>query len=226
MKQLLSSIFFLLLSFSTLQSSNFSTPLYFHSIYEDLKGSSKPDFPLFEKVYLGYIDLKFSGLIEADNNILSIIDFRLPSTEKRLWVIDLSSKIILFHTFVAHGENSGKEYALYFSNELNSHQSSLGYYLTEETYYGENGLSLRLKGLEYGINHNARKRHIVFHGADYASDNYLKANGILGNSKGCPAIPAEVHQSIIEVTKNGSCLFIYFPDLNYTEKSIYYQEEM
>ncbi|MEX2380089.1 MAG: murein L,D-transpeptidase catalytic domain-containing protein [Vicingaceae bacterium] len=76
--------------------------------------------------------------------------------------------------------------------------------------------------MEYGINNNARKRYIVLHGADYATENYIKKNGTLGNSKGCPAVPAEVHQSIIEVTKNGSCLFIYFPDLNYTEKSIFY----
>lgn len=228
MKQI---ILFLLLFLSIrthLHSSDSSVPIertiLFHSVYEDLIGASKPDFSLFEKAYLGYIDLKLSGFIQAENNVLSIIDFRRPSTEKRLWVIDLSKKIILFHTYVAHGENSGKDYALYFSNEVNSHKSSLGFYITEEPYFGKNGLSLKLKGLEYGINNNAKKRYIVIHGADYATEDYIEENGVLGNSEGCPAVPMNEHQSIIEVTKKGSCLFIYFPDLTYTEKSMYYNE--
>tara|TARA_B100000965_G_scaffold334323_1_gene299572 strand:+ start:69 stop:776 length:708 start_codon:yes stop_codon:yes gene_type:complete len=204
-----------------IQGSN-GTKTTFQSIYEELKGNNKPEFVLFEKAYLGYIDLKLSGIIPSENHIFSIVDFRLPSTQKRLWIIDLESKVILFNTYVAHGENSGKEYALNFSNIENSHQSSLGYYLTEETYIGKNGLSLKLKGLEYGINHNARKRHIVFHGADYATKTYIDQNGILGNSEGCPAVPMELHQSIINLTKNGSCLFIYFPDNNYFENSQYY----
>jgi len=219
---ILLSIFF---CFNTISdSAQLSAKTTFKSIYHELNGTVKPDFDLFEKAYLGYIDLKLSGHINADNHIFSIIDFRLPSTEKRMWVIDLKTKNILFHTYVAHGENSGKKHALYFSNKVNSHQSSLGYYLTEETYYGKNGLSLKLKGLEHGFNHNARKRYIVLHGADYATEDYLKENGILGNSEGCPAIPMEIHQQMIEVSKNGSCLFIYFPDLNYTEKSMYFNE--
>jgi len=194
---------------------------YLGSIYEELNGPIKPDFELFEKAYLGYIDLKLSGHLSSKKEILSIVDFRIPSNKKRFWVIDLNSKTILHHTLVAHGENSGKKYALDFSNEVNSHKSSLGFYVTEETYYGKNGLSLRLKGLERGFNSNARKRYVVLHGADYATDDYLTKNGILGNSEGCPAIPMGIHKTVIELTKGGTCLFIYFPDLNYIEKSIY-----
>lgn len=191
------------------------------SIYEELEGSEKPDFELFERAYLGYIDLKLSGLLSSDKNILSIIDFRIPSTKERLWVIDLKQKQVLYHTLVAHGENSGKEYALNFSNKINSHKSSLGFYITEETYIGRNGLSLRLKGVEGGFNSNARDRYVVIHGADYASPAYLKKHGTLGNSEGCPAIPMEDHREIIDLTKEGTCLFIYFPDINYLEKSNY-----
>jgi hypothetical protein len=203
-------------------SSAANSEAHYSSIYKELKGSVKPDFELFEKAYLGYIDLKLSGHLEPSNTIFSLVDFRLPSKEKRFWVIDLESRTILFHTYVAHGENSGKDYALDFSNTVNSHKSSLGYYRTSETYIGKNGLSLRLEGLEYGFNHHARERYIVLHGADYATEEYLKENGTLGNSEGCPAIPMGVHQSIIEVTKGGSCLFIYFPDNKYLENSNYF----
>ncbi|MEQ8909849.1 MAG: murein L,D-transpeptidase catalytic domain family protein [Vicingaceae bacterium] len=196
------------------------------SIYDDLKGAKKPDLHLFEKALLGYIDLKLSGYIEEDNQILSLVDFRLPSSEKRFWVIDLESRTILFHTYVAHGENSGDKYALNFSNRINSHQSSLGYYVTRETYYGKNGLSLRLEGLEHGFNHHARKRFIVLHGADYATEEYLQNNGGLGHSEGCPAVPMGEHHNIIEVTKGGSCLFIFFPDLKYTENSRFFVNSM
>jgi len=190
------------------------------SIYEELDGASKPDFELFEMAYLGYIDLKLSGLIRSDKEILSIIDFRLPSNQKRFWVIDIKNKEILYNTLVAHGENSGEEeYALSFSNRTNSHQSSLGFYRTEETYYGKNGLSLRLKGLERRFNSNARERYVVLHGADYATQEYLDKHGKLGNSEGCPAIPMGIHKEVINVTKEGTCLFIYFPDLKYIEGS-------
>ena len=194
---------------------------YKGSIYEELKGNIKPDFELFEKAYLGYIDLKLSGFLNSKKEILTIIDFRLPSTRKRLWIIDLNSKTILYHTLVAHGENSGKKYAIEFSNRVNSHKSSLGFYVTEETYIGKNGLSLRLRGIERGFNSNAKQRYVVLHGADYATSEYLEKHGVLGNSEGCPAIPMGIHQEIIELTKDGTCLFIYFPDLNYLEKSSY-----
>lgn len=213
-------LLFTLSSFSEPEGESFAkSAVKISSIYEALQGAKKPDFELFEKAYLGYIDLKLSGYLSLEKEILSIVDFRLASNKKRLWVIDLKSKTILHHTLVAHGEGSGKEYALDFSNEINSHKSSLGFYITEETYVGKNGLSLRLRGLERGFNTNARERYVVIHGADYATNSYLKENGMLGNSKGCPAVPTGEHLNIIEITKEGTCLFIYFPDDAYLRQS-------
>lgn len=196
------------------------------SIYKQLKGEKKPEFSLFEKAYLGYIDLKLSGLLPYNKNILSIIDFRLPSIKKRFWVIDLKSKTILYHTYVAHGENSGGKYAIDFSNTEGSHQSSLGFYKTQETYIGKNGLSLKLTGLEHGFNTNARERYVVLHGATYATEKYIKKHGVLGNSEGCPAIPMGLHKPIIELTKEGTCLFIYFPDARYLENSTFILDDL
>ncbi len=219
MKQMLVLVFF---GFIFISSSSFTRDEHkFSSIYQDLKGDNKPAFDLFEKAYLGYIDLKLSGQISETKHILSLVDFRLHANEKRLWVIDLNSKVILFNTLVAHGENSGKEYAIDFSNVENSHQSSLGFYVTQETYIGKNGLSLRLKGLENGFNSNARERFVVIHGADYATSQYIEKNGLLGTSEGCPAIPMGLHKKVIEVTKGGTCLFMYFPDSRYLENSSY-----
>jgi len=213
-------LLFVLSSFSVLEGEDLSkNSVKISSIYEALKGAKKPDFELFEKAYLGYIDLKLSGFLSVDKEVLSIVDFRVASNKERLWVIDLKSKTILHHTLVAHGEGSGKEYALDFSNEINSHKSSLGFYITEDTYVGKNGLSLRLRGLERGFNTNALERYVVIHGADYATESYLKENGILGNSKGCPAVPMGEHLNIIEITKEGTCLFIYFPDDAYLRQS-------
>ncbi|MBL4708143.1 MAG: murein L,D-transpeptidase catalytic domain family protein [Flavobacteriales bacterium] len=207
-------------SFATASNpSKLEAEVALSSIYGQLVGASKPEFSLFEKAYLGYIDLKLSGLLPFSKNILSIIDFRIPSQKKRMWVIDLKLKTILHHTYVAHGENSGGKYAIDFSNTVGSHQSSLGFYITQETYIGKNGLSLRLQGLEHGFNSNARERYVVLHGADYATEEYLKKNGELGNSEGCPAIPMGLHIPIIELTKEGTCLFMYFPDAKYLENS-------
>lgn len=212
---------FIVIILITLSSSHLENKLELTPVYEQIAGANKPDLALFEKAYLGYIDLKLNGQLNPNKEILSIIDFRRSSNEKRMWVIDLKTKKVLHHTYVAHGENSGKEYAVSFSNQENSHKSSLGFYLTKETYYGKNGLSLRLEGLERKFNSNARKRYIVLHGADYAEPTYIKKHGVLGNSEGCPAIPMNIHKPIIDLTKNGTCLFIYYPNINYLEESNY-----
>lgn len=191
------------------------------AIYQKLEGDAKPEPELFEKAFVGYIDLKLNGNFRSDKNILTIIDFRRSSKEKRLWVVDLDRKKVVYNLHVAHGENSGKEYALYFSNEISSHKSSLGFYETGKTYIGKNGLSLKLKGLEKEFNSNAFERYIVLHGADYAEAEYLEEYGILGNSKGCPAVSQKNHKELIEYTKEGTCLLIYFPDINYLEGSKY-----
>ncbi len=213
----------LLTLLSILSSSDHKLSNY-TSIYNQLEGDSKPEFKLFEKAYLGYIDLKLSGFLHPEKDILTIIDFRLSSKEKRMWVIDLKEKEIVHNVHVAHGKNSGEEYATYFSNTPNSLQSSLGFYLTGETYIGKNGLSLKLKGLERGFNSNAYKRYIVLHGAEYADKDYIKEHGILGNSEGCPAVPMEVHKEIIDLTKGGTILLIYYPDIAYLEESTYMME--
>ncbi|MEP7145169.1 MAG: murein L,D-transpeptidase catalytic domain family protein [Ferruginibacter sp.] len=152
-------------------------------------------------------------------NIVSIVDFSKPSTQKRLFVIDVSSGKILFNTWVAHGHNSGSEFAKRFSNSPESHQSSLGFYITMDTYTGGNGYSLRLKGCEKGINDNAYERDIVIHGADYVSGRFISSRGALGRSYGCPAIPTELSQKIIDVIKEGSCLFLYHPTKKYCSRS-------
>jgi hypothetical protein len=155
----------------------------------------------------------------SNKNIVSIVDFSKPSTQKRLYVIDLNNGKILFNTWVAHGHNSGNEYANQFSNLPESHQSSLGFYITMDTYIGGNGYSLRLKGCEKGINDKAFERAIVIHGADYVSGRFINYKGELGRSYGCPAIPTELSKKIIDVIKNGSCLFLYHPTRKYCSRS-------
>jgi len=155
----------------------------------------------------------------TQKNILSIVDFSKPSTQKRLYVIDISSGKVLFNTWVAHGRNSGNEFANQFSNLPESHQSSLGFYSTLDTYIGAHGYSLRLKGCESGINDRAFERAIVIHGADYVSDRFINSRGALGRSYGCPAIPTELSKKIIDVIKKGSCLFLYHPNKKYCTQS-------
>ncbi len=154
-------------------------------------------------------------------NILTIIDYSKPSSEKRFFVIDIQKKQLLYTSFVAHGKNSGDNYVTSFSNLPNSLQSSIGFFLTAETYTGENGYSMKLDGLEKGINDNARSREIVIHGADYVSQEYIAKYGRLGRSWGCPSLPREVSKEIIDVISNGSCLFIYGKDENYKKNSTF-----
>jgi hypothetical protein len=171
--------------------------------------SSVPSLESFEVAFKGYEDLKTEHKLE--NNILTIIDFSLSSKEKRLWVIDMESKEVLFNTLVAHGMNSGEEFATNFSNKSESYKSSLGFYLTAEIYTGKHGSSLRLDGIEKGVNDNARQRAIVIHGADYVSETFAKNHGRLGRSQGCPALPNHLANKIISKIKNKSVLYIYHP---------------
>lgn len=143
--------------------------------------------------------------------VITIIDFSLPSDRERLWVIDLIHQKVLFNCLVAHGRNSGGSVAEHFSNSPGSYASSPGFYITGETYTGKNGLSLTLDGIEKGINDKARERAIVMHGADYVSSDFIRKNGRLGRSLGCPAVPEEFKEGIINAIKGGSCLFIYAP---------------
>jgi hypothetical protein len=166
----------------------------------------------------GWNALLKEGKIRKDN-ILSILDFSLPSGQKRMFVIDLELGRLLFNTYVSHGRNSGKELATRFSNRINSNQSSLGFFITGDTYSGKHGTSLRLQGEESGINDNALNRGIVVHGANYVSEKVAERQGFIGRSQGCPAIPPQLTRPIIDYIKEGSCLFIYSPDANYLRRS-------
>lgn len=172
----------------------------------------------FDYAIKGYEYLRTSGKLNNDS-ILSIVDFSLPSSQKRLFVIDMTSGKLLYNTFVAHGRNSGKEYATQFSNNPESFKSSLGFYITKGTYSGAHGFSLQLEGEEKGINDNAFSRSIVMHSADYVNKNLIKSQGYIGRSLGCPALPKNVYKPIIEKIKDGSCLFMYSPNNNYVYSS-------
>jgi hypothetical protein len=154
-----------------------------------------------------------------NTSVLTVVDYSKPSSVKRLYVLDMNSGKILFKTFVAHGKNSGLEYANTFSNEEESYKTSLGFFVTNNTYNGSNGYSLKLNGCEKGINDKAAERAIVMHGAAYANEGFLQSNGYLGRSFGCPAVPEKMNKKIIDVIKNGSCLFLYHPTKKYINAS-------
>ncbi|WP_411832354.1 murein L,D-transpeptidase catalytic domain family protein [Pseudoxanthomonas mexicana] len=155
----------------------------------------------------------------APPSTLSVIDYSRPSTEPRLWVFDLARQRLLFEEWVAHGRNTGGNLATSFSNEAGSYKSSLGAFLTAESYVGGNGYSLRLQGLEPGINDKARERAIVIHGAPYVSEQLIRAQGRLGRSLGCPAVRASVARPLIDTISGGSFLFAYYPDPAWLRRS-------
>jgi hypothetical protein len=144
--------------------------------------------------------------------LLTVIDYSKPSTEERLWVLDLEREELLFHELVAHGKNTGDKMARHFSNRNESRQSSLGVFVTGETYHGGNGYSLRLRGLEPGVNDLAMPRAIVMHGAPYVSREFAQRHGRIGRSWGCPAVSQQVAREMIDTLKGGSVVFSYFPD--------------
>ena len=188
-------------------------------IYDSLKlGAMGLSRQAFDYALKGFNYLIAKGKI-ANNNIISIADFSAPSSKKRLFIIDLKNYKILFNTYVAHGQNSGREYADNFSNRPESLQSSPGFYVTKETYVGSKGYSLRLEGEEQGINDNALNRGIVMHAAPYVNESLAKGRGFIGRSWGCPAVAPELSQSIINKIKNGTCLFLYTPNKNYISSS-------
>ena len=179
------------------------------TVYNTLNANNfqLPQLESFSEALKGFYSFKEKGFFQKD--FLTIIDFSLSSRVKRLWIIDMVQNKIILNSLVAHGKNSGEDYANQFSNKNESNESSLGFYATGEVYQGKHGMSLKLDGLEKGVNDNARQRAIVIHGADYVSDNFLKNHSRLGKSHGCPAVPVELSKKIIETIKNKSCLFIY-----------------
>ncbi|MBD2723288.1 murein L,D-transpeptidase catalytic domain family protein [Hymenobacter armeniacus] len=175
-------------------------------------------FETFAKAMTGYLNLRQAGKLDENKQLLTVVDFDLPSTEKRLWVLDLAKNDILFHTLVAHGHNSGENEATNFSNTDQSNMSSLGFYATSGEYVGKHGRSLKLEGLDEGFNTNAEARSVVMHGADYVSEEFIKQNGRLGRSLGCPALPMELKDQIIETVTGGTCLFVNRSDAGYSSQ--------
>lgn len=171
------------------------------------------------KAVKGFLKLVAAGEV-ANPDVLSIIDFTLPSNKKRLFILDMHNNQLLFHTLVAHGRNSGRLMATRFSNLQNSYMSSLGFYVTGEPFIGQHGYSLRLEGKEKGFNDHVFNRSIIIHPADYVSEEHVRQWGFLGRSEGCPAIPKEWDEAIIDRIRGGSCLFLYGADKRYLKKSL------
>jgi hypothetical protein len=175
------------------------------------------DYKAFETALKGFVKLQLEDKI-LNTDYLTVIDMSRSANESRFFVINLSAKRVEHKSVVAHGRNSGGEFARHFSNEEGSFKTSLGFYRTAETYRGKHGLSLRLDGLEKS-NSNARQRAIVIHAADYVSQNFIEKFGRLGRSLGCPSLPKEGYDQIVETIKEGTLLFIYFPEEQYLSNS-------
>jgi hypothetical protein len=217
-------LFFMLLFVPFMNNSGSDNPVPAREEQRDLyailnlsvKGLSNDVFQLALK---GQRKLDTDGKLR-NSGILTIVDFSQSSKNKRLYVIDLLHKAILFNTYVAHGRNTGDEYATHFSNVSGSNKSSLGFYITKEEILGSSvGLSLVLDGVERGYNDNALKREIIMHGADYATENFIRKTGRLGRSFGCPSLPPDLIKPVVEIIKEGTCLFIYQRDAKYISHS-------
>lgn len=160
-----------------------------------------------------------SGMEAAER--LAVIDFSLPSSERRLWIFDLTRHTLLVEDLVAHGENSGDNFATEFSNVVGSYQSSIGLFRTQESYFGRHGYSLRMDGLEPGINDKARERAIVIHTADYVDPSWIERQGRIGRSQGCPAVRPEIGETVVDSLKGGQFMFSYYPDQAWLASSAY-----
>ena len=186
------------------------------SVYDSLNIKNKIDYSIFQKAYLGYVQIQ-----NKNPGVLIIIDYTKPSNEERFYVLDLNKKKLVYSTRVAHSKNSGLEIPLEFSDDPNSYQSSLGFFVPLGEYNGAYGYSLRLKGLEENINANAEDRAIVIHGGDIVEDEYIKKFGFAGRSLGCPVLPNSLTREIIDFIKHGRVLFIYGNDEEYIDESTY-----
>lgn len=181
---------------------------------------------VFKKAAIGFYNLKNAGKASDGKSILSIADFDLSSKKKRFWIVDLDQEKLLLNTWVAHGTYSGGDHATNFSNTIESQKSSIGFYVTGEAYRGKHGLSLRLDGMDYGFNSNARQRAIVVHGADYVSQHTIDLLGRLGRSQGCPAVPQELASTVVNTMEGKTVLFINATIPYYTSQYLGYSWEM
>jgi hypothetical protein len=202
----------------SLSDNNPDTNSYFTWFYKALGSETpKPEYEVFKKALTGFFNMKAGSKIK--NNLLTIIDFSLSSNKERLWIIDMNKLKVVNYSLVAHGRNSGDEFPKYFSNKPSSNQSSMGFYLTDDIYYGKHGMSLHLDGVEPDVNDKARERAIVMHGASYVSRDFIRNHGRLGRSFGCPSIPMDNHEEIISLLSGRSCIYIYYPDNKYLDNS-------
>ena len=192
----------------------------------DFSKSDTLNYLVFSMAYRGYINMMNEGMVNGKKHILTVCDFTLSSNEDRMWIIDLDTRKVLLNTYVAHGENSGEEFARFFSNRAESHQSSIGFYITAETYTGKHGYSLRLFGMDKGFNSSAYNRDIVIHGADYVCKRFIKNNKRLGRSWGCPAVNSELSDKVIELIKDHTCLYIHYPRGEYLSKSYWLNKKI
>ena len=197
---------------------NPNTDTYFAWFYKALVSDTpKPEYEVFTKALTGFFNLKAGNKIKK--NLLTIIDFSISSNKERMWIVDMNKLKVVKYSLVAHGRNSGDEFPKYYSNKPSSNQSSLGFYLTDDIYYGKHGMSLYLDGVEPDVNDKARERAIVMHGASYVSRDFINTHGRLGRSFGCPSIPMENHEEVISMLSGRSCIYIYYPDEKYLDNS-------
>jgi hypothetical protein len=173
---------------------------------------------VFQKAYTGFINLKLANKLPQNSAVLTVVDLSKPSHEKRMWIINIANKELLLNTWVAHGQGSGNDMATQFSDINQSHQSSLGFYVTDDVYIGKHGRSLRLDGMDAGFNTSARSRAIVVHAANYVSPQNIAQQGRIGRSFGCPAVSPEVSELVINTIKGKTVLFINGNNSNYTSK--------
>jgi hypothetical protein len=199
------------------ENSHFVDEKFVQNVYNQIN-DPELNFEALKQALKGYNLLRYRKILN-NNFILTIIDYSKPSNTERFFVIDINNRKILYKSLVAHGKNSGVQYASSFSNKQCSYKSSIGFFLTDETYNGNHGFSLRLNGLEKDINDNARERAIVIHSASYVNKEYITKFGHLGRSHGCPALPADNYKNIVEAIKNKTCLFVYYPDKKYLRDS-------
>ena len=192
-----------------------------HRLYDHINLKSYDlDYEIFKKGLIGYHALRSEGKL-GNRNLITIIDFTKPSSEKRFYTIDLDKKAVKFHSLVAHGKTTGENLATTFSNRAHSNASSLGFYVTGETYVGSKGFSLRLDGQEKKYNGNLRSRGVVIHAADYVSEHWIKKYGRLGRSQGCPALPAGINKKVINTIKDKTVVFAYYKEDSYLRSSAY-----
>lgn len=205
-----------------------SAERYIEQVYNqiDFTGVNKLSENVFRYAYKGYLNLQQAGKLAEDKHLISICDFSLSSTKKRLWVIDLKTKKVLLNDYVAHGQGSGIEFATRFSNTENSHQSSLGFYVTGDIYNGDHGTSLYLHGMDNGYNSAAYERAIVIHGADYVCTDLIRSQNYLGRSWGCPAVSNQVARKLIHMIDGGTCLFIYANDKKYLARGYWLNRKL